>query len=63
MKVKELIKILADFNPNCEITDNIDIGWSNGEGEGCSESERDIEQEKLNATELTLVFDSIEKEG
>lgn len=56
--VKDLIKYLADFNPNAEIIDNIDIGWSCGQGEDCCECERDIELEKLNATKIILCGDS-----
>lgn len=57
--VKDLIKYLADFNPNAEIVDNIDIGWSCGPEEGdCEESERDIEREKLNAVEIILCGNS-----
>ena len=57
MKVKELIKVLADFNPECEITNTIDIGWSTGDFEpSCSNGNRDIEKEKLEATHLTLFY-------
>ncbi len=56
--VKDLIKYLADFNPNAEIVDNIDIGWSCGPAEDCCECGRDIELEKLNATEIILCGDS-----
>ena len=55
MKVKELIEILGDFNPNAEITTpyskTIAIGWINGESgekndacivfiEGCDKHDR-----------------------
>jgi hypothetical protein len=52
--VKDLIKYLADFNPNAEIIDNIDIGWAAPDCEG----ERDIESEKLNTSSIQLCGDS-----
>ena len=51
--VKDLIKYLADFNPNAIIRENIDIAWVSYGGAD-SEGERDIEQEKLDAEEITL---------
>lgn len=55
MKVKELIKLLADFNPNCEIDHVINPGWYCYDGAEPN-GPRDIEQEKLNATHLTLFY-------
>lgn len=57
MKVKELIKYLADFNPNAEIMNEIDPSWYTGQGESI---ERDIEQEKLDALKVWLFDDDKE---
>ena len=42
--VKQLIKYLADFNPNAEIMNNINPSWFTGMGE---EQIRNTENEKL----------------
>lgn len=51
-KVKDLIKYLADFNPNAIITDKIDIAWAASDYNGV----RDIEKEKANTERVTLCY-------
>ena len=55
--VKQLIKYLADFNPNAVIMNNINPSWFTGMGE---EEIRDIDNEKLNALKLWLFDDDAE---
>ena len=55
MRVKDLIKELADFNPNAEIINDIDIGWRCYDGAEPN-GERDIEQEKLDA-DMVMLYD------
>jgi hypothetical protein len=57
--VKDLIKYLADFNPNAKIKDTLNIGWSSNDGEESIES---MEISKLNATEIELCCRNSEKE-
>lgn len=52
LKVKELIKILADFNPNAETNIN-NYGWIVYDGAEI-QGERNIEKEKLDADRLIL---------
>ena len=55
--VKQLIKYLADFNPNAVIMNNINPSWVTGmEGEEI----RDIDNEKLNALNVWLFDDDEE---
>lgn len=65
MKVKDVIKKLADFNPNAEFQiigydhypipiSEFNIGWSGDDYEG----ERDIEMEMLTCEVLTLFPDN-----
>ena len=51
-RVKDLIKYLADFNPNAIITDKIDIAWAASDCNGV----RDIEEEKANTERVTLCY-------
>lgn len=59
MKVKDLIKILSDFNPNAEVNiiyssiehDITDYGW---ESSDTSVVERDITHEKITAKAVSL---------
>ena len=55
--VKQLIKYLADFNPNAVIMNNINPSWVTGMGE---EEIRDIDNEKLNALHVWLFDDDEE---
>ena len=55
--VKQLIKYLADFNPNAVIMNNINPSWVTGMGE---EEIRDIDNEKLNALDVWLFDDDEE---
>ena len=55
--VKQLIKYLADFNPNAVIMNNINPSWVTGMGE---EEIRDIDNEKLNALNVWLFDDDEE---
>lgn len=55
--VKQLIKYLADFNPNAVIMNDINPSWFTGRGE---EEIRDIDNEKLNALKLWLFDDDEE---
>ena len=57
--VKQLIKYLADFNPNAVIMNNINPSWFTGMGE---EEIRNIENEKLNASKVWLFDDDEEAE-
>lgn len=62
MKVKDLIKILSDFNPNTIVLINkdgiekevSDYAWKNGNGEDSLENKRDIDYEKLNSATVSL---------
>lgn len=51
-RIKDLIKYLADFNPNAIITDKIDICWTASDCNGV----RDIEKEKANTECVTLCY-------
>ena len=53
-KVKDLIKYLADFNPNAIIDDDLDIAWSCYDGAEII-GKRDIEQEKADADFVVLM--------
>ena len=57
--VKQLIKYLADFNPNAVIMNNINPSWVTGMEE---EEIRDIDNEKLNALNVWLFDDDEEVE-
>lgn len=67
MKVKDLIKILSDFNPNAEVKiiyssighDITDYGW---ESSDTSVVERDITHEKITAKTVSLFTDEETKE-
>ena len=53
-KVKDLIKYLADFNPNAIIEEKLNIGWICYGGAEIP-GERNIEKEKLDADYITLI--------
>jgi len=67
MKVKDLIEILSNFNPNAEVKiiynsiwhDITDYGWGSSD---TSTAERDITHEKITTNTVSLFTDEETKE-